>query len=249
MQAGVNGVAQAELTRAERETLKAVYRRAQHGPQVRTGDLAADLGLSPGTVTARVRRLADSGLVEHELYRGVTLTGPGRVAAVAAIRRHRIVERFLSDMLGYPWEDADRLAATFEHHLPDEVEERLFAALDRPATCPHGFPIPAPEAGDVPSLPTLRSLEPGDEAVVALPGSTDPEVATFLDTLGLRPDVRIVVRDKHPFDGPVLVLVDGQERAVGDRLARQIFVRPVRPGHRAPVDTGRPPDPDRREPA
>ena len=93
---------------------------------------------------------------------------------MATIRRHRIVERFLSDMLGYKWNEADRLATTFEHDLPQEVEDRIYLALDRPETCPHGFPIPEPETADLPELPPLYDLEPGDVAVVAVPGVDRP---------------------------------------------------------------------------
>jgi len=149
----------------------------------------------------------------------------GRRLAIAAIRRHRIVERFLADMLGYAWNEADRLATNFEHELPQEVEDRLFVALDRPATCPHGFPIPAAESVDVPELPPLYALEPGDVAEVAVPGSTDPAVVAFLDTLGLRPGVRVEVREKHPFDGPLVLRVDGHDRTVGERVAKQIYVQ------------------------
>ena len=118
----------------------------------------------PGTVTATVKRLADRGLARPQAVQGVELTPTGRRAAVAAIRRHRIVERFLSDMLGYAWNEADRLAASFEHELPQEVEDRLFVALDRPASCPHGFPIPEPETAEIPEMPPLYDLEPGDIA-------------------------------------------------------------------------------------
>jgi DtxR family Mn-dependent transcriptional regulator len=213
-----------QLSERECEALKSIYRLSQEG-EVRGGDLAAALGLSPATVTARIKHLTEQGLVEHAPYQSVELTGEGRRAAVAAIRRHRIVERFLSDMLGYPWEEADRLAVTFEHRLPDEVEHRLFVALDRPSNCPHGFPIPEPDSDDLPILPPLASLEPGQEAVVAVPGSTDPEVVAFLETLGLRPGVRVTVREKHPFEGPVVLSVKGRDRTIGHKLARQIFVR------------------------
>ncbi len=144
---------------------------------------------------------------------------------MAAIRRHRIVERFLSDMLGYPWNEADRLARGFEHELPQEVEDRLFLALHRPSTCPHGFPIPDPDVVDIPDMPPLYGLEPGDAAVVAVPGSTDPEVIKFLDTLGLRPGVRVEVREKHPFEGPLVLRVDGRDRTIGEKVANQIFVK------------------------
>jgi DtxR family Mn-dependent transcriptional regulator len=213
------------LTKSERETLKAMYRLTRSGDGAHTGSLAEALGVSPGTVTATVKRLADRGVVDHQPYRGVELTAEGRRAAVAAIRRHRIVERFLADMLGYAWNEADRLAGSFEHDLPQEVEDRLFVALDRPSTCPHGFPIPEPEMGDIPTMPTLYALEPGDAAIVAVPGSTDPDVIAFLDGLGLRPGVRIEVREKHPFDGPVVLMVEGQDRTVSERVAQQIYVR------------------------
>ena len=106
--------------------------------------------------------------------RGVTLTPKGSRLAVAAIRRHRIVERFLADLLGYRWDEADALSVTFEHHLPQEVEERLFVALDRPATCPHGFSIPSGDADSLPVLATLDTLEPGEMAEVAIPAPPTP---------------------------------------------------------------------------
>jgi DtxR family Mn-dependent transcriptional regulator len=196
----------------------------------RTGDVAASLQVAPGTVVATVKRLADLALVVHTPYRGVELTDQGRRVAMAVVRRHRVVERFLADMLGYSWSEADRLAPTFEHQLPEEVAERLFVALHRPATCPHGFPIPGRDHERLPSMPPLYDLEPGDRATVALPGSTDPDVAIFLDGLGLRPGVEVEVREKHPFDGPLVVSVDGHDRTLGDKVARQILVRVIEDG-------------------
>jgi DtxR family transcriptional regulator, Mn-dependent transcriptional regulator len=217
------------LTRSDREMLKAVYRLTKGArpplAAAHTGALADALGVSPGTATAAVKKLAERGLVEHQPYRGVELTDTGRSAAVAAIRRHRIVERFLADMLGYAWNEADRLAGSFEHELPQEVEDRLYVALDRPATCPHGFPIPAADWLDIPEMPPLYALEPGDVAVVAVPGSTDPEVVAFLDTLGLRPGVKVEVREKHPFDGPLVLRVQGEDRTVSEKVANQIYVK------------------------
>ncbi len=219
------------LTKSERETLKAIYRQQAaadgDGAEAHTGRLAEKLGVSAGTVTATVKRLADRGLAHHRPYKGVALTPSGRQAAIAAIRRHRIVERFLSDTLGYPWNEADRLAGSFEHELPQEVEDRLFVALDRPASCPHGFPIPAAESGEVAELPPLYALEPGDVAEVAVPGSTDPQLVAFLDTLGVRPGALVEVREKHPFDGPLVLRIGGHDRTLGSTVARQVFVRRV----------------------
>lgn len=219
----------ASLSKLERETLKSLYRLARDGHDAHTGALAELLGVSPATATTTVKRLAERGLLNHKLYRGVELTTAGRAEAVAAIRRHRIVERFLADMLGYAWNEADRLATSFEHELPQEVEDRLYVALDRPGSCPHGFPIPDPEVAEIPAMPPLYDLEPGDVATVAVPGSTDPEIVKFLDTLGLRPGVRVEVREKHPFDGPIVLRVDGQDRTLGEKVAHHIYVKKVPP--------------------
>jgi DtxR family Mn-dependent transcriptional regulator len=180
-----------------------------------------------------VKRLAGRGLLDHRPYRGVELTKAGRREAAAAMRRHRIVERFLSDMLGYAWNEADRLAGSFEHDLPQEVEDRLYVALDRPSSCPHGFPIPEPETAEIPDMPPLYELEAGDAAIVAISGSTEPDMVAFLETLGLRPGVRIEVLEKHPFDGPIVVQVDGDRRTLGEKVARQIYVRKEPKGSRS----------------
>ena len=232
----VGKIVTSDLSKSERETLKAIYRHTRPAGsdaptteqrEAHTGDLADTLGVSPGTVTATVKRLAERGLVDHRPYHGVRFTSSGRKAAVASIRRHRIVERFLADMLGYAWNEADRLATSFEHELPDEVEERIFVALNRPTACPHGFPIPEPEEDDIPAMPPLYDLEAGDLAEIAVPGSTDPAVVSFLDELGVRPGVIVEIREKHPFDGPVVLRVEGHDRTLGERVARQIFVRKV----------------------
>ena len=228
------------LSKSEREALKAIYRLTaptRASDEAHTGDLAEALGVSPGTVTATVKRLADRGLADHKPYRGVVLTSEGRHVAVATIRRHRIVERFLSDMLGYAWNEADRLAGSFEHELPQEVEDRLFVALDRPKTCPHGFAIPDEADHDLPETPQLYDLSVGDVAHVAVSGSTENEIVTFLEDLGVVPGAEVRVIEKHPFDGPLVVEVAGKSRTLGERVARQVYVtRTLHP--RADAATG-----------
>lgn len=213
-----------DINPAESETLKSVYRLAVPEGVARSGDLAEALAISPAAVTARLKKLDERGFLEHRPYQGVSLTKAGRLAAVAAIRRHRIVERFLSDMLGYAWDQADRLAVTFEHALPSEVVQRMYSALDRPTTCPHGFPIPEAEAEEVAELPTLANADPGDRVEVALRGDTHPEVVSFLEEIGIRPGVVVTVEERQPFDGPIVVDVGGIERVLGHRLASEIYV-------------------------
>jgi DtxR family Mn-dependent transcriptional regulator len=206
--------------------LKALYRLSQQGSEAHTSDVAEQLGVTPGTVTAGVKRLADRKLAIHRPYRGVELTATGRLLAISVIRRHRIVERFLADMLQYSWQDADRLAKSFEHQVPQEVEDRLFNALGQPDSCPHGFPIPVHDAHELPTPRRLTELAVGDTAVVALPSDMDGEVVLFLDTLGVRPGVQVQLRERQPFDGPVVVRVDGEDRTVGETLADRIHVVP-----------------------
>src|SRR4051794_28332745 len=165
-----------ELSKSERETLKAIYRRTKDQPDAHTGDLAETLGVTPGTVTATVKRLADRELVDHRPSHGVRFTPRGRRLAVSAIRRHRIVERFLADMLGYPWNEADRLAPAFEHDLPDEVLDRLVVAPNRPTTRPPGFPPPPPQQDEIPPPPPPSALQAGEVAAGAVPRPPAPHV-------------------------------------------------------------------------
>lgn len=219
------------LTTPEREALKEIWRRTpQPGDWARTGDLASALRVSPATATAMVKRMMAQDLVKHVPYKGVALSPEGRRLASAVVRRHRIVERFLSDLLGYGWAEADKLAPSFEHDLPQEVEERLFEALGRPSACPHGFPIPGEGAEGVPQLSQLYDLQPGDKAVVALSSSVSDALVAFLGDLGLVPGAEVEVIGKQPFGGPLVVRVRGVERALGERAGRQVRVRMLAPG-------------------
>ena len=216
-----------KLTKSERETLKAVYRLTKGDEPAHTGDLAERLDVSPSTVTTTVKRLADRGLVEHRLYKGVELTDAGRREAVGRHpppphrRAVPVGHARLRVERGRPARHVVRARAAAGGRGPD-----LHRA--RPAgTCPHGFPIPAPETDDLPDMPPLYDLEPGDVAVVAVPGSTDPEVVAFLDTLGLRPGGRVEVKEKHPFDGPLVLRVDGKDRTLGRTVAQQVFVQRI----------------------
>jgi len=210
-------------SKSERELLKTLYRLSHEGTDAHTSEIAARLHLAPGTVTAGVKRLAARELVDYRPYRGVELTEVGRVLALAVIRRHRIVERLLADVLGYSWQDADRLSVTFEHQIPQEVEDRIFAILGHPLTCPHGFPIPEPQSSDLPRPQRLTDLAQGQSAVVALPGGMDPDAVIFLETLGVRPGVEIELRERQPFSGPLVVNVNGIDHTVGEGLADRIF--------------------------
>jgi DtxR family transcriptional regulator, Mn-dependent transcriptional regulator len=231
-------------TPTTREYLKAILRLEAEGSRVSTSHLAQTMGVSPGTVTEMVKRLAEAGLVSHQLYRGVELSPAGRELATAALRRHRVVERFLTDMLGFAWFEAHRLALGFEHQLADELEDRLFEATGRPSTCPHGYPIPpiagSPKASGSSSPATSRTrvngerplpdLEPGEGGVVTHIAEEQAEdLLAFLDEMGLRPGSHVRLLETTPFDGPVIADVEGTTRTLGRRVAQQVVISRKQP--------------------
>ena len=216
---------EAALSKSEREALKAIYRRTRDGSDAHTGDLADSLGVTPGTVTAIVKRLADRGLADHKPYKGVELTVTGRRAAVAAIRRHRIVERFL----------CRHARLRLERGRPPRrpASSTSFPRRSRTAcSWPSTGRRPARTASRSPSRRWPRSRR--------CRRSTTSSRATrrwWPSRLGgpgggrvprharPAPRRRVQVKEKHPFDGPLVLVVDGEDRTVGEKVARQIFVR------------------------
>src|SRR5678816_2767077 len=130
-------------TRSVEDYLKAVYRLSSEERPASTTEIAQRLELSPASVSAMVKRLSEQGLLEHERYRGVPLTGEGRRAALRIVRRHRLVESYLVEFLGYDWDTVHAEAEKLEHAMSDELVERMAAALGPPVSDPHGDPIPA----------------------------------------------------------------------------------------------------------
>jgi DtxR family Mn-dependent transcriptional regulator len=216
--------------RAVAEYLKHIFKlEEREGPRenpVQTSELAHAMNLTAPAVTEMAKKLAERGIVDYTPYHGLRLTDEGRREATKALRRHRIVERFLTDMLGFPWSDAHELAVQFEHELPKRVEDRLFAALHKPAACPHGFPIPVVPEDSFPAVITLQELEPGETSEVATVLEEGPDIVEFIDSMGLRPGAQVTVIQKVPFDGPLVICVDGIERTVGHRLSQIVTVRP-----------------------
>ncbi len=210
--------------------LKHIFRLQQASSPVSTTALAESMGLAPSTVTDTLKKLSQKGLINYTPYHGITLTPEGERLAVKAIRRHRIVERFLTDMLGFEWHEAHEEALLFENQISDEVERRLFAALNRPKVCPHGYPIPSKvEDVKVEEIP-LYSLEPGERAEVTSVKDDEPELLQFMASLGIKPGVRVKVVTKDPFKGPLQAMVGKNRRTVGWHLANSIYVRKLEAG-------------------
>ena len=218
----------ARLSEAIEDYVKAVWELSAHR-RVTTTALASELGVSAASATAMQKKLARLGLVVHEPYRGVTLTPAGERVALEVIRHHRLVERFLVETLGVPWDEVHAEAERWEHVLSEELEQRMDAALGFPTEDPHGAPIPAHDGGVAERASVrLAELEGGQRAVVAEVSDDDPELLRYLGGFGLYPGTEVEVLEAAPFDGPLTFRVGGGERALGREAARHVRVREVR---------------------
>jgi DtxR family transcriptional regulator, Mn-dependent transcriptional regulator len=187
---------------------------------VSTNALAERLGITPGSVSAMLKKLDDLGLTTHVPYRGVRLTADGRRLALEVIRHHRLLESFLADALGMPWDRVHAEAEVLEHVLSEDLEELIAAKLGHPTVDPHGDPIPNADL-ELEERPTdsMESLAPGDEGVFVRVSDSDPEMLRYLAGRGISPGDRFAVRERQPFGGPLFVLFGEHEHAIGGQLA------------------------------
>jgi DtxR family Mn-dependent transcriptional regulator len=214
-----------ELTAPAEDYLKVIFELETAGNPAGTSEIAATLGIAAPSVSGMVRRLADQGLIAYERYRGVRLTDAGRRAALRTIRRHRIIESYLTAALGYPWDRVHEEAERLEHATSDELIERMATSIGEPDTDPHGAPIPTREGRlEEPALASLDAVEPGTRACVRRVGDRDPERLRYLAELGITPGTEVEVVARAPYDGPITVRVRGTEHAIGPALAREILV-------------------------
>jgi DtxR family Mn-dependent transcriptional regulator len=205
---------------------KAIYAlAARTGEPVSTTALAARLGVSPGSVTAMSKRMGEMKLVRHEPYHGVALTAAGEKVALEVIRHHRLIESYLAEALGMPWDRVHDEAEVLEHYISEELEKRISQALGDPSRDPHGDPIPSAEL-DLADEDTvsLADLRPGRGATFTRVSDSDPAMLRYLAERGIRPGARLRVTGEQPFGGPLLVEVDGREHALGGGLADKMRV-------------------------
>jgi DtxR family transcriptional regulator, Mn-dependent transcriptional regulator len=210
---------------ATEEYLEGVYRLEREGPGVTTSALASELGVSPASVSGMLKKLANEGYIEHRARGDAKLTQKGLEIAVRVMRRHRLAERLLTDVLGMPWEDVHSEACRLEHAISSRVEERLVAVLNDPKTCPHGLPIPSldlsePERIGVP----LAQIEVGSHAEIHGVTEEVPEILRYLGEIGMRPGVGVEIIEKAPLGGPLTVSIGTERHAISLELARMITV-------------------------
>jgi DtxR family transcriptional regulator, Mn-dependent transcriptional regulator len=192
---------------------------------VSTNALAERLGVTPASASGMVKRLGELGLVEHQPYRGVSLTPDGRRVALEVMRHHRLLELYLVQSLGVPWDRVHEEAEVLEHVLSEELEELIAAKLGDPTHDPHGDPIPTREL-TIEEGPTqsLQALDAGAGGTFARVSDSDPEMLRFLAERGISPGDEFEVIEKQPFEGPLFVRFGDNVHVLGGMLAKAMRV-------------------------
>ena len=203
-------VEQPRLSEAIENYAKAIYALARRGDgTVTTNALAERVGVSAGSVSAMVKKLAERGLVEHEPYRAVQLTAEGRRVALSVLRHHRLLELYLAEHLGVPWDRVHEEAEALEHVISEDLAARIAAKLGHPTHDPHGDPIPdAALVIDEGHTRSLAEMDIGERGRFVRVSDTDPEMLRYLDGRGIALGDELEVVAREPFDGPLTVRFD-----------------------------------------
>ena len=219
-----SAVAGETLTRSVEDYLKAIYQLSPEGRPASTSDIANLLALSPPSVTGMVKRLSEQGLLEHIPYRGVQLTDQGRHAALRMVRRHRLIEAYLVEFLGYSWDTVHEEAERLEHAVSDTLVERMAGALGHPSVDPHGDPIPSAD-GSIHELAciALSDVPVGETVAITRVHESQPERLRYIASLGLRPGVQVTVVDRQPIDELVTIEVGTEKQVIGRELGHALL--------------------------
>ena len=216
------------LSRSVEDYLKAIYGLSERGDLASTSAIADALAVQPASVTGMVKRMAESGLLEHAPYRGVRLTVRGQKEALKVLRRHRLIETYLCERLGFAWEDVHEEAERMEHAVSDQLVERMAAALQFPSHDPHGAPIPT-RAGEIEETDsaTLAEARPGARLRIRAVRDEDSTRLRTIEAKGLTPGARLRVDPVQELSDRVSVRVGGDEgpvEVVLRDLAERIYV-------------------------
>jgi DtxR family Mn-dependent transcriptional regulator len=215
-----------KLSAAVQDYAKAIYAlETRSGEAVSTNDLADRMEVTPASVSGMVRKLDELGLVSHVPYRGVQLTDAGQRVALEVLRHHRLLELYLSESLGVPWDRVHDEAEVLEHVLSEELEELIAAKLGDPTRDPHGDPIPTRDGRiEESTTESLHDLEAGDGGAFVRISDSDPEMLRYLSERGIAPGDSFEVIEKQPFDGPLFARFGDDVHVLGGSLARAMRV-------------------------
>jgi DtxR family Mn-dependent transcriptional regulator len=221
------------LNPASKEYLEAVYELEEEGQRILQARIGERLGLAPATVSEGVKRLVGEGYVVVGQGHDIALTDAGRLVAETLVRRHRLAERMLTDILGIPWHLCHHQAEDWEKVMTPEVEEAILAHLEGEPTCPHGNPIPgAPSAIPWSKLRPLSALGVGAGGRLTRlleDVELDGAVLKYLEDHDLTPGHDVVLTDVAP-DGTRTLDVEGRQVALGQRLADNLWILPAAGG-------------------
>lgn len=207
------------------EYLEAIFKiEEKTGRPVNISRLAENLALSVPSASEMMKKLAQTGVIIYNEQREVSLTETGLSQAEQVVRRHRLAERFLTDILGLSWDQVHDEACLFEHAISPLVEERLARRLGEPQTCPHGHPIPGAGTSPKRELMPLAEFPAGAGGRVAVVTDEGAEILQYLASLDLRLDTDVTVDEVAPFGGPITITVNGKQHAIGPELAAKILV-------------------------
>jgi DtxR family Mn-dependent transcriptional regulator len=219
-------VHETEFSSAVEDYAKTIYALQEDEGPVGVTAIAHRLNVTPASASGMVRKLDELGLVTHERYRGVRLTESGKRLALEMLRHHRLLELYLAESLGVPWDRVHQEAEVLEHVLSEELEALIAAKLGHPTHDPHGHPIPDADLVIAEErTECLSALEPGAEAIVVRISDAEPEMLRYLAEREILPGTRLRVVDKQPFGGPLFVEVAGETYALGGQLATSMQVR------------------------
>lgn len=206
--------------------LKHIYQLSEVESPVSTTRLADALDVKPASVTNMMKKLAERQYVNYAKSRGVTLTTQGRDIALEILRHHRLIELYLTEQLGFGWDEVHEQAEVLEHAISEQLEERIAEVLGHPTHDPHGDPIPAKDGQMVviESVP-LSTLSEGDIATVTrVRDHTNSGMLSYLSEIGIVLGTRLTVLHAAPFDGPLTVEIDGESTIVGFNIAQRVQV-------------------------
>ncbi len=215
-------------SRSVQDYLKALYKLQRGDAPVSTNVLAGRLQVAPASASAMMKKLAEAGLVEHIPYQGCRLTDGGRRQALKMVRRHRIIEQFLQQVLHYGIDEVDEEAEVLEHAVSDKLIERMWQVLGRPSHDPHGSPIPDPD-GQLPeeTARPLSSFPDGSRLRIVRLKERSPAQLRYLNTLGIEPGVLLTLDARAPFDGPITLRTPTGRHPIAHELAQSILAEPA----------------------
>ncbi len=216
-------------TESIEDYLKAIYDIQKEMGKVSTNSLSEKLNVAPASVTSMIKKLSLKKLLTHKRYQGVKLTKAGQRIALEVIRHHRLIELYLQEALGVPWDLVHNEAEKWEHVISEDLEERIDKKLGYPISDPHGSPIPKRDGTviELDSIP-LTDLKPGQTGEVAKVSDHDPKLLRYIGDMGLYPKAKVKVVSVEPFSGPLTINVEKNKYIIGSEAAQYISMTNIK---------------------